>query len=308
MKTRSILCAIVVLGLFAASWFTARSTRQLAAVSDAINRERLAEASRIRGAAERRRALLERISVAEKELASLERTPAPRHAGKSAEASQRIPTIAERLRTEPDAQILWLKLQRSRVAASYRSLFRKLGLSPEQVVQFEENLIHKQEMQMDLQAISTERQRSTGSAPSEMAELFKRVEVEYASAQKELLGAADFQQLQDYERTTWVRKWVDGWAGGVPIYVGEPLTAEQAEQIVEIMANATENYRRGQAATGPVDWSAVETAARTILTPKQFRFLTTAEPPLPYGGRFQTELYRRVQIASDAESKVAGER
>lgn len=308
MRRGPIWGAVVVLGLFAASWFTARQTCQLARATEAANRERLAEQPRIRRAVDRRREVLEEISVAERELASQKRALLLPKTENSHELPQRVPTIAERLRTEPDAQILWLNLQRSWIATTYGPLFRKLGLLPEQIARSEQNMIHKEEMKMDLQAISTEQRKNSGSVSRETTELLKHVEVEYANAQKEALGEANFQQVQDYERTTRVRRWVDGWAGGAPIYLGEPLTPQQGEQIVHIMANAIDNYRRGAAAYGPVNWSAVETAARPILTQNQFRFLTTTEPPLPYGGRFQAELYERVLKASQSEPKPAREK
>src|SRR5882724_5930369 len=130
MKLRSVLFAVYVLGLFALSWFAARSKAWLVANSKAANQQRSAEEAKIQPATERRAAALERRGAAEKELASLKQASAgPLTTNEPDPTPRRIPTIAERLRTEPDAQMLWLKLQRSRAATTYDLVFRKLGLT-----------------------------------------------------------------------------------------------------------------------------------------------------------------------------------
>ena len=308
MKLRSALIVVTLLGLFAASWFAARSKARLVADSETANRARLTQEAKIQLATERRAAALELRAAAEKNLASLKQTSAPLTTDRSGPTPRRIPTIAERLRTEPDAQVLWLKLQRARATTTYDSLFRNLGLTPEQISRFEDNVIHKQEQQMDLQAIATEEKKSTGNVSTESTEALLRIDPEYRAAQRALLGDAAFQQLQEYERTTSVRTWVDGWAGGASIYIGEPLTPEQGEQLVQIIANANDSYRQGSDAYGRVDWNAVAAIVRPILTPNQFRLITMMEPPLPNGGRFQSELYERVQAASASEAKLTGQR
>lgn len=82
---------------------------------------------------------------------------------------------------------------------------------------------------------------------------------------------------------------------------------EQGEQPVRIIAFANDSYRKGPS-LGHVDWNEVEGAARQILTPGQFRLFTTMEPPLPHGGRFQSEFYVWAQAASETETKMAGQK
>lgn len=302
------MTGVALLGLLAVYWFAARSKTELASASAAANQARVAEEAKLQLATRRRTMALEQRTTAEKEMASLKQESAEPIKSTSDARPSRIPTIPERLRTEPDAQVLWLKLQRDRLTSTYDPLFRRLELNTEQISRFENNVIRKEEQQMDLNAISTEQKKSTGTVSPETAEMLERVNRDYLAAQRALLGEQAFQEWQDYEQTTSVRNWVNGWAGGAIAYLGNPLTQDQGEQLVQIIANANDGYRKGAGFSGAVDWPAVETAAKQILTPQQFRFFTEMEPPLPYGGRFQNELYQRVRAAAETETKLAGKK
>jgi hypothetical protein len=134
-------------------------------------------------------------------------------------------------------------------------------------------------------------------------------ENEFAVAGRALLGEAGFKSLKDYERTEWLRKMVAGWAGGAVVVLQEPLSPQQGEALVQVMANASANYRQGNGANPnePRYWSTVEAEARKILSPTQAQLLTSMEPPLPMGARFQTQFYQKVQEALDADKAASGD-
>jgi hypothetical protein len=162
-------------------------------------------------------------------------------------------------------------------------LFRTLGLSLEQIEKFEEIAARREEQQMDLLAILHE-QRLTLQDPV-LANLWLKIEPEYQAAQKELLGEAGYRQFRDYERAAPVRDMVSRYAGTATV-MGVPFTVQQAEQLTQVMANASGDYRNGgQAYAFSIDWSIVDRQAAAILTEPQLNLLKTIEPA-GQGGRF----------------------
>lgn len=218
----------------------------------------------------------------------------------------RLPSIVDRLRHEPDTQLLWLAYQRSRAGAKYGSLVRSLRLSPEQIATFQENLIRREEQNMDLRAIVESQKESTSRVSAELFETMKKVEPDYQAAQRNLLGEKGHQQLLDHERTIGVRDMVNGWAGGAVAVARTPFTAQQGEQLVQILANASSSYRNGGVALATnIDWDVADAQARAILSDSQFNLFKTMEPPLPNGARFQSQFYRLVREAQTVDAKAA---
>ena len=218
----------------------------------------------------------------------------------------RLPSIADRLRHEPDAQVLWLAYHRSRAGERYGPLFQALRLSPEQIAKFQDNLIRREEQNMDLQAIVASQKESTGRISAELYEMMKKIEPDHQAAQRELLGEAGYRQLLDHERTVRVRDMVNGWAGDAVVSARTPFTAQQGEQLVQILANASSSYRDGGSADSTnIDWDVADAQARAILSDPQLNLFKTMEPPLPSGARFQSQFYRLVNEAQAADAKVA---
>ncbi len=157
---------------------------------------------------------------------------------------------------------------------------------------------------MDLQAVMGE-QHLTWQDPA-IGNTYQSIQQEFSAAQRALLGDERFKTFEAYERTTWQREMMVGWAGGAAVVLREPFTAEQGEQLVQIMANASANFRHGGDVntSEPGYWDAVAAEAKKILTPTQYAYFTTTEPPLPVGARFQTQFYDQVHAAVEAEKKA----
>lgn len=210
------------------------------------------------------------------------------------------PWIPERLQKEPEFQVLWLADQRASLTTRYGPFFQKLGLSPAQVESFQSNRIKREEQQMDLQGAA--RTQGLPDNDATIARLGKKVVADYEAAQRTLLGEEGYRNLQDYERGAVLREIVAGLAGGAVVVAREPLSPQQAEQFFQAIANASPAYRDGGASRGTdIDWMAVDAEAEKFLSPTQFAFFKTHEPPLPLGGRFQSELYRLVDLAKKTE-------
>jgi hypothetical protein len=215
--------------------------------------------------------------------------------------SEHRSTIAERLQKEPDTQRFYLAALKAEAAAKYGALFRALALSPTEIGKFQDILIKRDEQNMDLTAIKQSQGLSDQDAT--VMKLQKENEAEYQAAQQALLGETRYRQLQDYERTTYVREMVNGWAGGAVVEGRLPFTAPQAEQLIQVLANASSSYRNGGAVKPfEIDWDAADAQARSILSEAQFELFKTMEPPLPVGARFQNQLYGAVARATKAEA------
>ena len=216
------------------------------------------------------------------------------------------PTITERLRKDPEYQVLSLAADRAHLLSMYGALFQRLKLTPAQITQFQEIAFRTEERHMDLRAILDER-KLTWQDP-EFSKLYQENITQSEAAQRELLGEEGFKAYKDYERTRWLREMMIGWAGGAVVALREPFTPQQGEQLVQIMANASEDYRNGGfvMTSKPGYWEAVEAEARKVLTPTQFAYFSTMEPPLPAGARFQTAFYNKVHEALEAEKAAVG--
>jgi hypothetical protein len=210
-------------------------------------------------------------------------------------------SIAERLRKEPETQLYYLAAKRAESAAKFGPLFRQLGLDSGRIAKFQENAVRREEQQMD--NLATLQTQGLSQDNKLIAKLNDQLQHDYDVAQRELLGEEGFRALKDYERTEWTREYVNGWAGGAVLVARDPLTLQQGEQLVQIVANASRSYREGGAVNpNEIDWAAVDAEARQILSAAQFKMFTTTEPPLPVGARFQSRLHNFVDRAQKADA------
>jgi len=249
-----------------------------------------------------------RAAAADKQRRELEMASAVVRSTKSPKPNEGVNSdadvsISERLQKDPEYQLLTLKQERAHLLAIYGVLFRKLGLTPEQITRFQDITLKQKEREMDLQAIKEERHLSEDDPA--IQKMQGDANEATRAAQRELLGEAGLKSYQDYQRTTWLREMMVGWAGGAAVVIREPFTPAQGEQLVQIMANASDSYRNGSWAKTdqPGYWDAVAAEAKKILTPTQLAYFTTMEPPLPVGARFQMQFYNRVHEAVEAEKK-----
>jgi hypothetical protein len=180
-------------------------------------------------------------------------------------------------RNDPKEQLRQLAARRLALGSIYGPLFRSLGLSPAQSERFLDVTLKGEERQMDLSAVM----RSQGLAEDDPTVIKLRADsdAELQTAQRELLGEAEFRQAQDYGRTSVVRELVSGLAGAAAV-AGTPITAQQAEQLTYLLANSSGHYRSGgPAEVAEIEWDKIDTPARAILSESQLTLFKTVEPP-----------------------------
>jgi hypothetical protein len=175
------------------------------------------------------------------------------------------------IKEDPKVQNLALASTRVSLAAKYALLFRSLDLSSAQSEKFLDITLKRLEQNEDLVAVVRAKGISVDDPVVDKLGLQMRQECE--TAQRELLGEAGFRQLQDFERTSDMRDLVRSMAGAATV-AGTPFTPQQAEQLIQVLANANDKYRSGgKASVQNTDWDAAEAPARAILSETQYAFL-----------------------------------
>jgi hypothetical protein len=195
------------------------------------------------------------------------------------------------LRNDPALQSQYLASERINLETRYGPLLGQLGLSPEQAAKFNDLLVeHAQDLlQIRLATLPG------GTAEPKMVVPSREVaDQRLRAAEAELLGDAGYRQLEQYERLLPVRYEVDALAGSLAL-TNTPLGPSQANQLLQIMANASDTYQKGGSADTPmpgngeqltplmlahqsieehIEWNSVLTQARTVLTPDQFELFS----------------------------------
>lgn len=208
-------------------------------------------------------------------------------------------SIARRLHDDPKFQLLWLEEKRATVLDRYGLLFHRLHLTDAAIATFVKNVAARDEARMDLDAIVNEQLSRDGKVSPEVATLIQRGAADYEAAQRALLGAAGWEEVARYEREDVARSYVDGWAGGMVVAAGDPLTREQGERLIAVIAAAMAQKRTTKAAQ--LDWDKIDADVRGFLSPRQMAVFETMEPSLPWGARFQSQLYGTISAASASE-------
>ena len=308
MKPNTLVSIAAGLALAAAIFVAVEATR-----SSEVAEAALAAANQKRAARERELlGIKARITAAEEANAALQTsldqlTPAkPKppvqlvRLRPAAPTGAGLPNPRDLLTNEPQLQALWLKSGRSAVLRHYNPLFTTLGLSPEQIAKFQDNVIHQQEQLMDLAGA---RQSGGDAAKSAIDALRQKVRDEFETAQAELLGPAAVKQWRDYERCSQVRSMIDGFAGA-SVLNGTPIAPEQANRLVEVFATATRDYARGgRADPATIDWDTIDARLQPILSPSQLTLFKTTAPLGNSWSRWASEMDAAVAKAQQAEAK-----
>jgi hypothetical protein len=173
--------------------------------------------------------------------------------------------MAELIAEHPD----WLDAHRARERAdfldTYGPLIHALGLEPPQRERFLAALSVREKKRAALR-ITAGREGWSEDSPH-LASLKKDEELRQARDFGALLGAADHERFQEFERTLGVRHHVNELAAQL-YATPAPLDAATAERLVQTMArHATD--AAGKVDLNSVRWAQVLLATKDLLTPEQ---------------------------------------
>jgi hypothetical protein len=269
MSAKTNLAIVLLLAAAGgAGWFALRSAREAEALLSQAANDRAARQAEVRRYEERSARHESELDQTRKLLDQLQSQPS---------ADTRSGPIDERtakaeFASDPAQQAALIRLGRAMVAETYAPLFRKLGLSPEQIDRFESLMSEADERKIDIQAgaLTAGLEDSAGAAATAKRDAESRLH----AAQLELLGETGFRQLQEFDRTQSIREWVVWGLAGDLTFTKTPLSAHQGEQLTQILANACPSYRSG----GPtdedeVDWPTALEQAKGILSEPQWAAL-----------------------------------
>lgn len=226
-------------------------------------------------------------------------------------ASARVAAMLRKFQesfNNPTAQAVRLASGRAKLRNSHGVLFRRLGLTPAQMERFQDITARRDEQKMDLNEILRVEAEANGIISAEtggaVSKLMSQVDADYEAGQRALLGEEGFRELREYGRTVETRTIASELAGAA-VVAGVPFTAQQAEQLTQVLANASSAYREGgEASVWTIDWNQADEQARGILSEPQWTLFKTIDPPLSNNGRFN----RRYNDAMSAASKAELER
>lgn len=197
---------------------------------------------------------------------------------------------------DPGYQLQRLSAAKRQLPFRFGTLYRQLGLSPEQIAAFETNVATREEKMTDLGA-AVAKAGASWSDPA-IGNLAARIWTDYRTAQRTLLGDSGFAALSNYERALPAREIAGGLAGAATV-AGLPLTGDQAEQLAAAIAQASPPYQKGgDASMNDIDWNAVDAKARGFLLPDQIALIGSIDITNGTGGRYWSRLNA---VLSDAK-------
>jgi hypothetical protein len=242
----------------------------------------------------------------EAEIAALsQRTlEAPRHAadamvharadersGRSNEAAGTEPTEATRLDSELASESATLRLLRVEAEQKFAPLFRKLALPPDEVARFLAICTDFEERAVSLRAAAKSERVSQDDAA--FAAALKAAAAQRTAALRDLVGPDGLRQVQEFERTYWIRDEVLSPLAGDLVFTPEPLGAAQADQLLRLVDAATVGPASGFMDTA-VNWDAVAAQSRPFLSNRQLVGLN-ALASMRKVGQLQQDVRRLIQ-------------
>jgi RNA polymerase sigma factor (sigma-70 family) len=183
---------------------------------------------------------------------------------------------------KPDYARLEVEKFRAALALRYAPLYRRLGLSPEQIAAFEAALVEMQQGVVDIWSAAGDQGVVPGDLPVNTAVARMTSDPITASQAKveKLLGPAGYKAFQDFNVVETARGFVSSLAGAV--YDTEaPLTSSQGDALTVLLQANTKKVKTRMADDGAdhplysisdaTDWDVVKERAAAVLAPGQLK-------------------------------------
>jgi hypothetical protein len=199
------------------------------------------------------------------------------HATRKAEASssgRSDSDIRATVGRSPEMLRLYLKGFVADLYNQWGLFYRQLGLSPEQIAQFTGIQTRLEEAKVDLAAL-TVNEGIPATDPAISAQL-SQAEKDSNQALRELLGNAKFAAYCSYSQNAAAVTLVNDQSGfGSPD--AQPLSDTQAEQLTQILADASTRRQSGWVSYGAVDSQAAMPEVQAMLTASQYEAMQLME-------------------------------
>jgi cell division protein FtsB len=170
-------------------------------------------------------------------------------------------------------------------AGLFKILIRDLHLTPEKIDQFKDLLVSKQQMVAD----AVQSAGGPGSDPAAVQQAVKSAQAIADEQIRSQLGSAALSQYQQFEHTLPERGVIDELRQALS-YTQDPLTDEQADQLIPILASTQPNGPDNAAA---VISSQAVLQAKSVLSQAQFKALQQLQLVQQAGQQMDQILRRR---------------
>lgn len=148
---------------------------------------------------------------------------------------QKQATAVRELMSKPEVQALLSQQQKAAVEARYAALFRNLNLPPEQTAKLTALLAERGTTVQDVMSAARDQGIDPRENPAAFRKLVADAQNQINDSIKAVIGDQGFAQLTNYEQTMPQRALVNDLQQRLS-YSSTPLTATQAEQLVQILA------------------------------------------------------------------------
>jgi hypothetical protein len=239
------LLAVAVAGVGAFAWRQHRELVELRAV--ALNKDERAELQKRLWGAEKRTKTLE-DQLAARRNSGVAEAGAPAGDGENTSPDGTFRRVRRgpggplnnimSVMEKPEMQRLMALQQKAALDGRYAALFKSLNLSPEDLDKFKALLVEKQTAMQDVVAAARARGIDPLADPEGLRKMIADTQADVDNHIKAILGETGFAQYQEYQQTTPQRTLVSQLQQSLS-YTSAPLSDEQAEQLVGILARTS---------------------------------------------------------------------
>ena len=161
----------------------------------------------------------------------------PDSRGRGSSGMQQASAIRD-LMSKPEVQAMVSLQQKAAIEARYATLFKNLNLPSEQIEKLKTLLAERSTTMQDIMSVAHDQGINPRENPDAFRKLVADAQNEINNSIKSVIGDQGFAQLNTYELTLPQRNIVNELQQRLS-YTSTPLTAAQAEQMVQILANNT---------------------------------------------------------------------
>ena len=142
------------------------------------------------------------------------------------------------LMQSPKAAPLIAAQQRAMLDSRYAPLFKSLNLPPDQLAKFKDLLVDRQNAARDVMSVAREQGLDPRNDRSEIQQLIQQAQADVDNNIASVIGTDKLAQYQNYDQTAPQRAVASQLAQSLS-YTSEPLSPEQNDQLVALLAQNT---------------------------------------------------------------------
>jgi uncharacterized phage infection (PIP) family protein YhgE len=169
---------------------------------------------------------------------------------------------------DPEVRRLMDIVQKGQIDRRFAALFKALKLSPEQLAQFQQLLVERQNAGTDVLIAASQQGITPLQDPQQFRQMVQQAQADLDDRIKSTLGADNYAQFQAYQQTQGQRGIAEQLQQDLS-YTESPLSDTQRDQVTQIIAQSAAAGRSGGGAINDTTVS----LAQGVLSPPQVQAL-----------------------------------